>query len=124
MPGDTAIAFMAHYLDASIIEEFRGLKRACVDHADVRMLYDNSNKDFDPSYFESFDEYQLYKVEMLADTYPLMSRSGAVSLVPGNCIYPMLLFAKLNQSVTVIKYYSGESQSFTEALYIYSAFYI
>ena len=60
------------------------------------MLYDNSKKDFDTSRFHSAADYHLFDIEDVANNYPFMSRTDR-TLVPGNCIFPMLFFAKTNR---------------------------
>lgn len=93
--SETVILFMTHYLSGSILNEFYSLKRSHPAGARVRMLYDNSKKDFDASAFADQADYYLYDLEDVAANYPILNPSKR-AIVPGNCIFPMLLYAENN----------------------------
>ena len=84
---------MAHYLNQAIMREFHALKASCASRYPVKMLYDNSRKDFDSSCFEDQSDFFLYDWKQVGRNYRLL-KSGLKSVVPGNCIFPVLLFAK------------------------------
>ncbi len=101
MSRQTVILYMAHYLNESIVREFRSLKKSRSADVNVKMLYDNSKKDFDASYFDGSFDYYLYDVEEVAKNYQFMNQSNQ-SIVPGNCIFPMLLFAETNRDFSYL----------------------
>jgi hypothetical protein len=92
MSHHTIVLFMAHYLSRTIVEQFHSLKKSCSGEFGLKMLYDNSRKDFDPSSFESRSDYFLYDVNDIERNYRLLNQSSR-TIVPGNCTFPMLLFA-------------------------------
>lgn len=95
MSDKTAILFMAHYLNDSILREFYRLRKSQSSHVDVRILYDNSKKTFDESHFDGSSGYFLYDINDLIRNYPFLDRTTP-QIVPGNCVFPMLLFAQKN----------------------------
>jgi hypothetical protein len=93
MSQKTVILFMAHYLSRPIVEEFYFLKEFCSERYTVCMLYDNSKKNFDSSWFENTSDYHLHDINGIAKSYRLLNESTP-AIVPGNCIFPMLSFVE------------------------------
>jgi hypothetical protein len=92
---------MAHYLNESILREFHSIQRSSSPFFDVKMLYDNSRKDFDPNLFQDRSDFYLYDLDDIARTYRLMNQSQP-SIFPGNCIFPILLFARDHADVRYV----------------------
>jgi hypothetical protein len=99
--SSTSILFMAHYLNESILREVQSLQASCSPVFDVTMLYDNSKKDFDPSSFRDTSDFYLYDVQDVANNYTFMNESRR-TILPGNCIFPILLFVRDHPDVRYI----------------------
>jgi hypothetical protein len=95
MSSKTAICFMAHFLSDSILQEFHSLKKCCSADIEVKMLYDNSRRDFDLRGFDKPTDYFLYDMVDLSKSYGFLNPVTS-TIVPGNCIFPMLLYARHN----------------------------
>lgn len=95
MSEPQVILLLTHYLNPSILAEFQSLKNSCSGKFLVKLLYDNTRRDFDRSAFEDESEFFLFDIDMLAANFNLLYPK-ARTIVPGNCIFPVLLFSKLN----------------------------
>ena len=100
MAHDTVILFMAHYLTDAIMNEFRSIREGCSPNFAVRLLYDNSREDFDSSFFDEEPDVFLYTWNDVKTKYESMD-TDFKSVVPGNCIFPILMFVK---TATEFKY--------------------
>jgi hypothetical protein len=85
---------MAHHLNAHILKEFAKVQECRQFGFDVKLLYDNSRKDFPYTRFHDASDYTLFTRATIRETYSLVPYwKEKRNPLYGNLLYPVLLFA-------------------------------